>query len=291
MLYITLRQYEYIVSVADTGSLTKSSAILNVSQPSLSVAITRVEQKLKCPIFLRGKGASIEVTPFGHRFVANARELLDLAATIERPPEGRLKFVLGCFEDIAPWYLAPLLKRLHAEFPNVVFQGSERRFSELACALTEGRMDVAISYDIGFDGSFSRRKLEEIAPVVFLSTDHPLAMKTSVELDEVAHYPLILFNEDLSEGFMQTLFARVKLVPTIRQKVASLEMMRSLAAHGVGVGISYSRPPGDISYDGKSLVTIPIATPQAKANINLIWSELREKDAQFEEILDFLDKS
>ncbi len=67
--------------------------------------------------------------------------------------------------------------------------------------------------------------------------------------------------------------------------------MRSLAANGVSVGISYSRPPGDLSYDGKPLVTIPIATPEAKTEISLIWSSLRECSPEFSAILDVLTHS
>ena len=73
MLYITLRQYEYVVVVADLGSLTEAAAHLNVSQPSLSVAITRVEQRLGASVFERARGAQIKITPFGHKFVAQAR--------------------------------------------------------------------------------------------------------------------------------------------------------------------------------------------------------------------------
>lgn len=288
MLYNTLRQYEYIVSVADAGSLTLAAARLNVSQPSLSVAITRVEHRLKSPIFLRGKGAVIEITPYGHQIIASARELLALADKIERGKTTAPEFVLGCFEDIAPWHLAPALERLNAEFPSVAFQGREGRFSDLARDLAEGRMDIAISYDIGFEGNFNRHQIEEIAPVAFLSVDHPLATKPSVELEELIHHPMILFSEDLSEGFMRNLFERMQLSLTVRQRVASLEMMRSLAAHGVGIGISYSRPPGDTSYDGKPLVTIPITTPQATTKIYLLWSALRKPDPQFESILNIL---
>ena len=52
MLYISLRQYEYIVAVAEAGSLTRAAEHLNVSQPSLSVAITRVEERLGALLFL-----------------------------------------------------------------------------------------------------------------------------------------------------------------------------------------------------------------------------------------------
>ncbi|AXI44744.1 LysR family transcriptional regulator [Sulfitobacter sp. SK012] len=288
MLYNTLRQYEYIVGVADAGSLTQAAARLNISQPSLSVAITRVEQRLENLIFVRGKGASIEVTPFGHGFIASARELLELAVNMEQGQAASQAFVLGCFEDIAPWYLAPALMRLSTQLPDVTVQGSEGRFLDLACDLAEGRVDLAISYDLGFDGNFERRKIEDASPVAFLSTDHPLAKKPSVELGDLAQYPIILFNDHLSEGYMRSLFERVQLAPVVRQRAASLEMMRSLAAHGIGVGISYSCPPTDVSYDGKPLVTVPIRTPQATADISLIWSSLRAPDPHFDAVLKVL---
>ena len=288
MLYNTLRQYEYIVAVAAAGSLTDAAAFLNVSQPSLSVAITRVEQQLGQPIFIRRKGAAIEITPFGHRIIEKAHNLLRLATEIESGPDELPPFVLGCFEDIAPWHLVSTLEKLKAKFPTIRFQGLEGRFSNLATDLTEGRADIVISYDVGFAEKFERRKIKEIAPVAFLSADHPLSSQSSVELAELVNYPLILSTEDLSEGYMRNLFEKLHLMPSIEQKATSLEMMRSLAAHGLGVGISYSHPPSDVSYEGIPLVTVPITTPQAIADIVLVWPNLREIDPQFSEILDAL---
>lgn len=288
MLYNTLRQYEYIVAVAEAGSLTGAAAILHVSQPSLSVAITRIEKNLGQPVFVRRKGAAIEITPFGHRIVEKVRNLLRLATEIELGPDDTPPFVLGCFEDIAPWHLVSTLEKLKANFPTIPFQGLEGRFSGLATDLAEGRADVVISYDIGFEGKFQRRKIKEIAPVAFLAKDHPLSTQPSVELEQLTNYPMILSTDDLSEGYIRNLFDEFQLVPNVAQRATSLEMMRSLAAHGVGIGISYSHPPGDITYDGKPIVTVPIRTPQAAADIVLLWSDLREPDPQFSEILNAL---
>lgn len=288
MLYITLRQYEYIVGVADAGSLTQAARQLNVSQPSLSVAITRVEERLNQPLFRRGKGAAIDITPYGHRVVAMARSVLELAAQIEQGEATPQPFVLGCFEDIAPWYLPSALDHLKGAFPEVSFHGRACRFSEIAHDLETGQMDVAISYDVGFEANFNRRRLRRISPVAFLSTDHTLAANADIELSDLARSPLILFEEDQSEGFMQALFDRMRIAPLVQHRVSSLEMMRSMAAHGAGVGVSYTYPPGNISYDEKPLVTMPIATPQARADISLIWSDLRPDQAQFAGMLDSL---
>lgn len=288
MLYLTLRQYQYVVAVADAGSLTDAAATLNVSQPSLSLAITRVEARLGRAIFNRGKGAAIAVTPFGHRFVDQARGLLEAATAIEHSSDAPRPFVLGCFEDIAPWYLTKALATLRAQFPTTTFEGREGRFSDLAFDIAHGRVDLAISYDIGFDDRFLRQTIKQVAPVAVVSTDHLLAQRPSIDLHQLNGHPLILFAEELSLGYVRRLFNEMAIDPHIVHKTASLEMMRSLAAHGAGVGISYSNPPSQFSYDGQPLVTIPIVTPQALADIVLVCSNLVPPDEPTMDILQVL---
>lgn len=288
MLYIKLRQYEYVLAVAETGSLTAAAERLNVSQPSLSVAITRVEEQLGEQLFLRRKGSAVRLTPFGHRFIKSARALLKHATALETSSQSQTPFTLACFRDIAPWYLAPALARLRASNPGQSFQGREGRFAHLNADLTEGRADIALSYDIGFPESFGRETLTTVSPVAFLHKAHPLAGAASLELQDLTDDPLILFDEDLSEGFVRDVLRHLQLDVQIGQRVHSLEMMRSFAAHGAGIGVSYSCPPGTISYDGRELAQIPISTPEARADIKLIWSDLRPRDKLFEDALKIL---
>jgi DNA-binding transcriptional LysR family regulator len=285
MLYISLRQYEYLVAVAEVKSLTLAAQKLNISQPSLSVALAKVESALGEVLFDRRKGANLEVTPFGHRFVAQAKALLDMAKELETSAHSERPFVIACFEDIAPWYLAQVLAALRDAFPDKVFEGREGRFSQLAIDLAEGRIDIAMTYDVGLDDRFERRLLQRVSPVAFMPCDHPLAQSKTVELSQIADHPVILSSEELSEGYVRTLFDDMNLQPKVVHRTAALEMMRSLAAHGEGIGISYSRPPGNVSYDGKSLSTITISTPQAVADVVLTWSHLRAPEAQFDQIV------
>ena len=56
MLYLTLRQYEYVCAVGRHGSLSAAAAALNVSQPALSAALTKIESHLSQPLFMRRRG-------------------------------------------------------------------------------------------------------------------------------------------------------------------------------------------------------------------------------------------
>lgn len=291
MLSITLRQYEYVVAVAEARSVTAAAARLHVSQPSLSVAIGRVEERLGERIFLRRKGSVIVVTPFGHRLVERARTLLALAQGIEGGADAHRPVVVGCFEDIAPWYLAPILEVLQRQVPSQVFRGREGRFASLARDLAEGRVDVALSYDIGFDPGLERRKLRTVVPVAFLPEGHALASHASLTLEQIAAHPVILSSEGLSVDYIQSLFEALGVTPQIAHRASSLELMRSFAAHGMGIGISYSNPPGAISYDGGAVLTRPISSPSAAADLYLFWSGLRSAGPDLGPVIQSIEAS
>ncbi|MCX8507658.1 MAG: LysR substrate-binding domain-containing protein, partial [Rhodobacteraceae bacterium] len=165
---------------------------------------------------------------------------------------------LACFEDLAPLILAPLLARAGRDCPDIAITPLVAGFEALADHLARGRADLAITYDLGLDGGMARRELARLHPHAVLPPGHPLARQKTLTLADLAPEPLILADQGLSIGHMRALFTRAGLVPQIARRVASLELMRSFAANGLGVGISYSRPRSKQSYDGQPLLTRPI---------------------------------
>lgn len=272
MLRLTLRQIEYVAAVADSGSLTEAAARLNVSQPALSVAIAQVEQQVGITLFQRRKGRRLAPTAAAPAFLDRARELLSLAQALEDPAragrgEGRLR--LGCFQDLAPVWLPGSLTRLRAALPGVEVVPMAVDFARLADGLREGAIDLAISYDLGLDASVRRQVLARVAPHAFLPPGAALAAQDSVTLADLARHPLILFDEGLSVRHMLRLFQSQGLHPLVRHRVATLEIMRSLAAHGEGIGISYTRPPADVAYDGTALAARRIVDAVAEEPVVL----------------------
>ena len=274
MLRLTLRQLEYITAIADCGSITEAAARLNVSQPSLSVAVATVEGQIGVPLFIRRKGAPLGLTPAAPAFLDRAREVLALAATLEDPRqlraagEGRLR--LGVFQDLAPQWLPRALTALRRAMPDVQVTPFAADFARLADDLREGRLDMAISYDLGLDASVQRQVLAHAVPHAYLAPDHPLAQRERVTLADLAREPLILFEEGLSIRHMLRLFQEQGLRPLVRHRVATLEIMRALSAHGEGIGISYTRAPQDLAYDGARVVAVPIMDAAAAEPVVLV---------------------
>ncbi len=274
MLYLSLRQFEYVVAVAHAGSLTVAAQQLNVSQPALSVAVTQVEAHLGRKLFLRRKGAPVTLTAFGRLFLSDAEALLTEAARLENPQTlGRRRLdriTLGIFEDIAPICLAPLLRALREQFPDVEIRTRVASFEVLAEAVLAGQVDLALTYDLGLDASFERALYTRVSPQAWFSPDDPLATKCEIRLADLAERPLILSDQGLSIRHMLGLFRSLGMAPVVAHRAASIEVLRSLAASGEGVGVSYTNPVGMLSYDGRPLSRAVITDPQAIEPIVLI---------------------
>lgn len=274
MLRLTLRQLEYVTAIADCGAITEAAARLHVSQPSLSVALAQVEAQIGMALFIRRKGAPLALAPHAPAFLDRAREVLSLAATLEDPRhlraagEGRLR--LGVFQDLAPQWLPLALRALKRDCPDLQVTPFAADFARLGEDLREGRLDMAISYDLGLDASVTRSILAAAVPHAYVAPDHPLAQRDRLHLADLAREPLILFEEGLSIRHVLRLFQEQGLRPLVRHRVATLEIMRSLAAHGEGVGISYTHAPQGFAYDGTAVVARPIADSAAAEPVVLV---------------------
>ncbi len=253
MLSVTLRQMEYACAIGRHGGLTLAADSLHVSQPALSVALAQIELVLGQPLFLRRPGGPMVPTPFGRSWLAEAEANL---ATLARLMSGTLPptpLRLAVFEDLAPLFLAPLLARLGAQISAQVMG-----FDALNSALSLGQVDLALTWDLGLSPQIQRSVLQAVRPQAVLTSGHRLAQRSTLTLADLADEPLVLTDQGLSIGHMRALFSRAGMVPRIAHRCASLDLMRSYAAHGLGVGLSYSQPAPRISPDGTPLVVVPV---------------------------------
>lgn len=261
MLSVTLRQMEYAVAIETYGGVSLAAAALHVSQPALSVALAQVEKALGKPLFLRRPGCPMTPTSFGREFLIRARRIIDdtanLVALENAVPQSPVR--LGIFKDLAPLVLAPILARAQRELHDIDIRWQTLTFEEIAAQIGRGAgLDLAITYNLGLDASVLRQTLQELPLQVVVGLDHPFARNQTATLAAVAAEPIILTDQDLSRTHMLQLFEKAALSPTIAHHAGTMETMRSLAANGLGVGLSYTSPHADTSYDGKPVRHVTI---------------------------------
>lgn len=262
---LTLRQLRYAQAAARYGNVTTAAKALHVSQPSISMAITQIEEHFGKPVFVRQRGSGVSLTAFGHVVMAKARQLLADAETLETLADAdsglRGELVLGCFEDLAPYCVPSILARLRRRCPAIDVVVREEGFDTIGRHLDDGAIDLAISYDLGLPASSTATILCELAPQALLPADHRLAARSSVTMAELAGEPLILTDQAQSWQHVLELFHLCNVRPAQAIRTGSFELQRAMVANGLGVALAYSRPYGDFSYDGRPLLRRPIADP------------------------------
>jgi DNA-binding transcriptional LysR family regulator len=260
MIAATIRQLEYATATARFGGVTAAAEALHISQPALSVALAQLEATLGQPLFLRRPGGRITPTAFGRGWLAEAQVQLDALTRLMSGETPAAPVRLACFEDLAPTLLAPLLRKLTDLAPDIAIEPTVLSFESIADGLRQGRIDLAITWDLGLDATCDRTVLMEVAPHAIAPADHPLARagRKGITLQALSEHPLILADQGLSLGHMRALFTARGLPFIIAHRTATLDLMRSFAANGLGIGLSYTRPAGRRSHDGARMATLSI---------------------------------
>jgi LysR family nitrogen assimilation transcriptional regulator len=146
-----LRQFRYFVSVAQTGSLSKSAVLLSVSQPALSRQLAALEEKFGLPLLCR-TGRGVTLTEPGKQFLTYAQIVLENIKQMEREllamqqsPVGQAIF--GLPPMIGDFLTVPLVQRFREKFPKVSLHIIEGLSGHIHEWLSTGKVDVAILYN------------------------------------------------------------------------------------------------------------------------------------------------
>ncbi|MEX0346712.1 MAG: LysR substrate-binding domain-containing protein [Rhizobiaceae bacterium] len=186
----TSRQLEYLVTLAETGHFGDAARRCAVSQPTLSVQLQQLEQRLGAQLFDRGRGG-VHLTPAGEKAAGLARRILagldDLELSIAGGEEnlgGRIR--LGAAPTFGPYFLPRFLPSLHAEYPTLEVFIREEPPRFLEASVIDGSVDCAIGPDPGGDGKFSFQLLLEEELLIGIPADHALADAQALTADALA---------------------------------------------------------------------------------------------------------
>ncbi|MDD2049979.1 LysR substrate-binding domain-containing protein [Pseudomonas putida] len=291
MIGFTLRQLEYFVAAAEQGSVSAAARAKHISQPSVSLALSQLEASLGEKLFHRQVSRGLELTPAGRKLLEQARDMLNLATAIsgrgEEQTAVRGALSLICFQDLGPYYAPRLLSGFRLRHPEVTITLFEADLAEVNRRLSDGKAELALTYDVGLDSPIEKRVLAQLAPYALLPADHPLALQDKVSLVDLAAECLILEDIARTREYFLSLFWAHDLQPAATQLTQTFEMQRGLVAHGYGVALSCTRPVGDCSYDGKPLACRPLLESVSPQPVVLAQSSAMRPSAAAQAFLDW----
>lgn len=259
----TLRQLEYFVAVGDAGSIAQAATRVNVSAPSISTAISQLENEFGLSLFIRKHAHGVSLTPAGNELLKHARKLLSdarhlnsMAGNISGNICGPLR--VGCLLTFAQLVLPSLRRDFETKHPEVRVKQLELHQLEIFNHLRQAKIDVALSYDLDIPNDLDFLPLLELPPYALVSTTHPLAGLPSVSITDLQNYPMVLLDLPHSNSYFTSLFSQIGAKPIIAERTKDMAVMRSLVANGFGYSIANIRPQNDQSPDGKKLRFIPL---------------------------------
>jgi LysR family hydrogen peroxide-inducible transcriptional activator len=247
-------------------------------QPTLSVAIKKLEEELRVQLFERGP-AEVAVTPVGQRVVEQAQRVLEEAARVKElaqaahdPLAGPLR--LGAIYTIGPYLLPKLIPVLRRRAPTMQLLIEENYTHRLAEMLKQGEVDAILVALPFAEAGVAMRAVYDEPFFVALPQGHPLERKKHISADELSKESLLLlgtghcFRDQVLDLCTAQRGARGALARTLEG--GSLETIRQMVASGVGLTVL----PATSVHVGEpnELIRIrPFARPVPDRRVVLAW--------------------
>jgi len=245
---MTLTELRYIVAVAREKHFGRAADACFVSQPTLSVAIKKLEEELDVKLFERG-ASEVSVTPLGDEIVRQAQATIESAASIKEiakrgkdPLVGPLR--LGVIYTIGPYLLPALVRRSIERMPQMPLVLQENFTIKLLEMLRTGEIDCAILAEPFPDAGLAVAPLYDEPFMIALPAGHALAKRKRISSEELKKETMLLlgtghcFRDHVLEVCPE--FARFASdAEGIRKSFegSSLETIKHMVASGMGITV------------------------------------------------------
>lgn len=259
---MTLQKLKYMIMVAETKSITEAARQLFISQPSLSNAIKEVEQELKFTVFTRSR-TGVALTKEGMEFLGYARQVIQQMDLLEDkfitnlPKKQRFcvstqhyTFTANAFVEMVKQFEQERFEFILNETQtHQILEDVKNQFSDLGIIYISNSNKIVIQKALE-DNKLTFSELFTVKPHVFMRSEHPLAHRTSVKLEDLKEYPRLNFIQGNYESdyFSEELYSTVLTEKSIKvsDRAAIVNLMIGLDGYTISSGIFPKYLQGDM---------------------------------------------
>lgn len=270
----SLRQIRYFVTTAELGQVSRAADQLHVTQSAVTIAVRELEAELGYALFRRG-AHGMELTANGRHFLAHARAIESAVANAANMPrsadlEGEL--VLAATPTMVGYFLPEHIQRLAALHPGLRIRlvETDRRSIEAGLGTGEYQLAVLATTNVR-DAGVQTQTLVPSRRRLWVAAGHRLAQRAQVSLGEVAKEPLMMLTADEASEVAQRYWKQSGFEPDVRLRSSSIEAIRSMVGHGLGVAISADLQYRPWSLEGHRIETVPLEESIPPLAVGLAW--------------------
>lgn len=265
---MTLQQLQYAVTVASVGTITEAAERLYITQPSLTTAIRELEKEMNLTIFIRSN-RGVAVSKEGEVFLGYARQILEQTELLKEKYTnerqwGRNFCVSTQHYSFAVNAFVELIKKYAGE--EYDFNLRETQTYEIIEDVALMKSELGILYLDEENQSVITKTLREkeliftplfdAKPHVFISSEHPLAAKKTVDWDDLEPYPYLSFEQGEHNSFYyaEERYSRVlrKKNIRVRDRATLFNLLIGLNGYTVCSGVI------DENLNGKNIIAVPL---------------------------------
>jgi DNA-binding transcriptional LysR family regulator len=272
-----LRQLQYFIAVADTGSISGAAQLLSISQSTVTESVKELEADLGFGLFDR-HGRGVSLTHKGQMFLRHAHRILETVADARRSlaeegPSQTGELQVGVTSLVAGYVFSDLLARYRRANPGVIVSAVEDNREYLQHLLINGELDVAVMVvpDRAADTALQIELLGEEPYQVWLPLGHPLGRQVVVTLAEAAREAHIVLTIDEIEETTRTFWTEHGFRPRTAFRTRSVEAVRSLVATGAGITILPALVYRPWSLEGDRIEARPASEPLPTVKVGIAW--------------------
>jgi LysR family transcriptional regulator, hydrogen peroxide-inducible genes activator len=277
---MTLTELKYIVAVARERHFGRAAEACHVSQPTLSVAVKKLEEELDVKLFERGAN-EVSTTPLGEQIVRQAQQVIEQAAAIREiaktgkdPVSGPLR--LGVIYTVGPYLLPDLVRQAIERVPQMPLVLQENFTARLLDMLRTGDLDCAILAEPFPDTGLAVAPLYDEPFLAAVPRTHPMASREHITAEELKNETMLLlgtghcFRDHVLEVCPE--YARFSSgAEGIRKSFegSSLETIKYMVASGMGVTVV---PRLSVPAEAQPHVAyVPFSEPVPTRRVVLVW--------------------
>lgn len=280
---MTLTELRYLVALSETGHFRKAAEQCNVSQPTLSIAIKKLESELGVSLFERSRH-KVTTTPTGDMIVDQARTVLQEAqnllqlAELGKDPLGSMLSV-GAIYTVGPYLFPRLVSNMQQIAPQMPLFIEENYTSSLRGKLTRGELDAVFVALPFTETDVVTKPVYDEEFVVVIPNRHSLAERQSIDPAELASHRVLMMGEghcfrdqvlDACPGLQEAIRAGHAKGQAVVEG-SSLETLKHMVVGGLGITV-LPKTAADISTYGESALQVrPFTSPAPKRTIALAW--------------------
>jgi LysR family hydrogen peroxide-inducible transcriptional activator len=279
---MTLTELKYIVAVAREKHFGHAAEACFVAQPTLSVAIKKLEDELGVPIFERG-GSEISMTPLGSQIVAQAERVLEQTAAIREiakqnkdPLTGQLR--LGVIYTVAPYLLPQLVRNMIERVPQMPLVLQENFTVKLVEMLRQGELDAAIMAQPFPQQGLLVQPLYDEPFVVAMPSSHRWSNREKISSADLKNETMLLLgNGHCFRDQVLEVCPEMARFSTTGDGIArtfegsSLETIRHMVASGIGITVLPKASVPDMQAQDGLLRYVPFEAPVPTRRVVIAW--------------------